>query len=80
MNTRETKLKVAGMSCGSCVAHVREALAIAGVTQVDVRLRDGIVAVTHDERVARNDLVTRLQAAGYSADSTTAEERSCCCG
>lgn len=42
---RKTTLHVRGLRCGSCVKHVRETLALDGVTEVDVRVREGAVVV-----------------------------------
>ena len=45
---RATILEVQGMSCPSCIRHIRAALTErAGVSAVDVKLRDGLVAVAH---------------------------------
>jgi copper chaperone CopZ len=46
---------------------VREALAIEGVADVDVRLRDGTIIVAHDERVGVPRLIAELEDAGYEA-------------
>lgn len=85
------ELNVQGMSCGSCVKHVSEALAaIAGVEGVAVDLAAGRVRVTGEPLSAA--LLAALDAAGYPAQlaaSTTAAVasaggcasggRSCCC-
>jgi copper chaperone len=71
MKTNKTTLRVEGMSCPSCVSHVRDALAIEGVTAVDVRLREGTVVVAHDDRVAGHRLVAELADAGYEARDAT---------
>ncbi|MEZ4466359.1 MAG: heavy metal-associated domain-containing protein [bacterium] len=40
--TTETRLKIEGMGCGSCVQHVGDALrGQPGVQQVDVQLAEG---------------------------------------
>lgn len=67
MNTKQTKLTVDGMSCPSCMEHVRDALAIAGVQQVDVRIREGSVVVDHDANLAIGKLISALEASGYEA-------------
>jgi copper chaperone len=66
---RTTVLAVEGMSCGSCVRHVDEALgSIDGVTSVDVRLREGQAIVRHDSREGAIDaLIRALETAGYAA-------------
>ena len=66
----ETLLDVKGMSCGSCVRHVNEALGrVQGVQQVDVRLRDGQVLVRHDPTVEPTALVEALVDAGYASQA-----------
>ena len=69
MNDHETRLEVTGMTCGSCVRHVTEALrAVAGVRDVEVQLRDGVVRVWHGPEVGAGDaLVAAVRAAGYGA-------------
>ena len=67
---KETLLDVKGMSCGSCVRHVNEALGrVQGVQKVDVRLRDGQVLVQHDPTVATTALVEALVDAGYASQA-----------
>ena len=68
-NQQETMLNVAGMSCGSCVSHVGEALReLEGVAEVDVKLREGIVRVKHDPKRAPVELmVETLRDAGYES-------------
>jgi len=63
----KTILDVDGMSCSSCINHVKEALAIGGVTDVDVELDDGSVTIEHDPRVAVGRLIAALEGAGYEA-------------
>jgi copper chaperone len=60
------ELKVEGMSCGSCVKHIKEALApLAGVEAVEVDLAAGQVRVTGTPTSAA--LLAALDAAGYPA-------------
>jgi Cu+-exporting ATPase len=63
----KTILTVQGMSCASCVQQLNEALAIRGVTSVDVQLDEGVVAVDHDTSVSAERLIGALQGAGYAA-------------
>ncbi len=72
---RETELGVVGMTCPSCVRHVKGALAgLPGVEDVEVRLRDGVVVVRHDEAGAGvAALVEALRGAGYEAAPVAAE-------
>lgn len=64
---RDTTLNVQGMTCGSCIRHVTEALCeLDGVDKVDVQLRDGTVMVQHDLVEAPVDrLIAKLLEAGY---------------
>lgn len=66
---RDTILDVQGMTCGSCVRHVTIALKdIDGVERVDVKLRDGTVAIKHDLVEAPVDtLIEALREAGYES-------------
>jgi copper chaperone len=68
-----TELKVAGMSCGSCVAAVTKALKrVPGVQDVEVDLGGGIARV-RGEHVAHQlpELVAALGGAGYEAAAAT---------
>jgi copper chaperone len=67
METKEkTLLEVQGMTCGSCVAHVSRALRdLAGVTRVEVRLREGKVLVEHDDETEIPTLIAALAEEGY---------------
>lgn len=69
MNTkRETILIVEGMSCGSCVRHVDEALrAIEGVEAVEVDLKEGRVIVKHAGEANLSAWLEALADAGYSS-------------
>lgn len=68
-NERDTILEVQGMTCGSCVRHVRSALTdLDGVGNVDVSLRDGLVVVKHDASQAPiSRLIDALIEAGYAS-------------
>lgn len=60
------ELKVEGMSCGSCVKHIKAALTpLAGVEAVEVDLAAGQVRVTGAPHDAA--LLAALDAAGYPA-------------
>ncbi len=63
----KTILTVEGMSCSSCVAHVKQALTIEGVATVDVRLAEGAVAVEHEAGISAGRLIAALEQAGYEA-------------
>lgn len=66
---RETTLQVSGMTCRSCVGHVQTALReLDGVSEVDVRMREGKVIVRHDpSETSVGGLVEALAQAGYEA-------------
>ena len=62
-------LNVAGMSCGHCVRAVNDALAgIAGVTDVNVSLKDGTVSFNHDPVLAPLDAIqAAITGEGYGS-------------
>ncbi|POA72323.1 heavy-metal-associated domain-containing protein [Pseudomonas sp. DP16D-R1] len=87
---RATELNVQGMSCGSCVKHVNDALqTVAGVGEIEVDLQSGYVRVNGSPDPLA--LLTALQNAGYPAQlaiaATPVESkfdgcgngRGCCC-
>ena len=62
--TRETVLRVEGMTCGHCVRHVEEALrSVAGVEDVEVRLDAGEARVRHAGSVEA--MLAALRDEGY---------------
>ncbi len=66
-----TTLRITGMTCGHCRAHVQEALGgVAGVRSVAVDLATGRADVDGDAPVA--DLVAAVAAEGYAAQEVTA--------
>lgn len=65
-------LQVEGMSCGSCVKHVSEALRpLPGVSEVHVDLQVGRVRVSGEADSAQ--LIAALQEAGYPAQLAKSE-------
>jgi copper chaperone len=61
-------LNVKGMTCPSCIVHVNRALReLEGVAAIDVRLRDGTVAVKHERPV--ETLIDALREAGYESST-----------
>ncbi|UJR84350.1 heavy-metal-associated domain-containing protein [Sandaracinus amylolyticus] len=66
---RETRLRVAGMTCMSCVRHVDHALRdLDGVAAVQVRFREGEALVQHDPaRATIDEMIGALRDAGYDA-------------
>ena len=61
-----TELHVTGMTCGHCVAAVREEVSsIQGVRDVDVELETGRVTVTSDAPLDRTAVAAAVEEAGY---------------
>lgn len=81
---KTVELQVQGMSCGSCVKHVTEALRpLEGVSDVTVDLQAGRVKVSGDSD--NHALLAALQDAGYPAqlatlDSAVSQKTSGCGG
>jgi mercuric reductase len=63
----KTILSVTGMSCPSCIDHVKEALSIEGVTSVDVVFERGLVVVEHEPTISSGRLTAALEREGYDA-------------
>ncbi len=62
-------LKVEGMMCKHCVAHVKAALeAVAGVSSVEVSLEDKSATVVTGESVERSALVSAVVGEGYECE------------
>ncbi|PSS58467.1 heavy-metal-associated domain-containing protein [Pseudomonas sp. BBP2017] len=69
---KTVELQVQGMSCGSCVKHVTEALRpLEGVSDIAVDLQAGRVKVSGDSH--SDALLAALQDAGYPAQLATIE-------
>lgn len=69
---KTVELQVQGMSCGSCVKHVTEALRpLEGVSGIAVDLQAGRVKVSGDSDSLA--LLAALQDAGYPAQLATME-------
>lgn len=68
-SAKETRLKVRGMTCGSCVKHVTHALKqLDGVDSVQVSLQEGEVCVVHDPAAADEaQFIKALSEEGYDA-------------
>jgi len=65
--TKNTTLKVIGMSCGGCAANVEKALkGVAGVSKATVNLKAGNASVEYDsDKTSDKDLATAVKQAGY---------------
>ena len=62
-----THLKIAGMSCGNCVKHVRRALEnVTEVRSVAVSLEHGFAQVQH-EGARQAELLAAVEEEGYEA-------------
>ncbi|EPA99450.1 mercury(II) reductase [Pseudomonas sp. G5(2012)] len=63
-----TKLQIVGMTCASCVEHVKDALEkIPGVHQADVSYASGQAELKADEGVSREQMQAAVEALGYRA-------------
>ncbi|MEE3597640.1 cation transporter, partial [Pseudomonas aeruginosa] len=63
-----TELKIIGMTCASCVVHVKEALEkIPGVHRADVSYASGRAELKVDEAVSREQMQAAVEALGYRA-------------
>ncbi len=66
-NSMEKTLRIEGMMCQHCVAHVQKALqGVQGVEGVDVQLKKKRAIVTLAETVADETLVQAIEEAGYT--------------
>lgn len=88
-SNRTLELSIRGMTCGSCVRHVTEALqSVAGVDRVAVDLDAGGATLTYDAaRATPERLVGAVVDAGYPASVVAANvlgvrpsKRGCGCG
>ena len=68
-NQTTLDLSVDGMTCGSCVRHVTEALrSVGGVTEAQVDLQGKTARVTYDPQSTTPDaLIRAVEEAGYQA-------------
>lgn len=63
------ELRVGGMTCGNCTAHVKDALeGVVGVATAHVDLTNGVARVTAAAGTRREDLVAAVRGAGYAAE------------
>jgi copper chaperone len=65
--SKQTILKVTGMSCSGCSANVEKALkGVAGVSSVKVDLKGGKASVDYDPaKTTDKDLANAVKKAGY---------------
>ena len=70
----QTLLDVEGMSCPSCVSHIKEVLRrVDGVNRVEVRFSEGRVLVGHEDSARLQNLVGAVRDAGYRARAVAAD-------
>lgn len=69
----QTTLKVGGMTCRSCIRHVKEALTeVEGVSEVEIEFAERKVKVKHQlDATPVEALVEALSDAGYAATTDT---------
>ena len=59
-------IKIEGMMCGHCEAHVKSALEkLDGVSSAEVSFKDGTAKVALDKEVADATLKTAVESEGY---------------
>jgi len=64
--TTTTRVTVAGMTCGHCIAAVRDAVgALDGVDDVGVDLESGLVTIRSARAIDRAVLAAAVDEAGY---------------
>jgi len=70
MSTFQQTFEVTGMTCGHCVAAVKEEVgSIADVTEVTVDLATGRVTVGSDREVTPVEMAAAIDEAGYELAS-----------
>ena len=68
MDGNSVNLKIRGMMCEKCVAHVKEALtSVDGAAEAEVSLKDGMAAVTLSRETEISELIRAVENAGYKA-------------
>jgi len=76
-------LSIEGMTCPSCVAHVKEALdAIEGVNKVEISYENASATITAKGGVSVTDLIGAIEALGYTAKENPLAENTApndCC-
>ena len=73
---RRVTLSVSGMSCGSCVRHIRKALdELGGVEASDVHLAAREVTVSFDpQKTGVRAIVRAIQESGYATEVPSEQE------
>lgn len=71
MPDRFERMNVTGMTCGSCVAKIEQALEEpSGVEHVHVDLQQGTVMVSGGAALSRQDLESAIRSAGFDVDGS----------
>ncbi|MGA9188198.1 MAG: heavy metal-associated domain-containing protein [Methanosarcina sp.] len=63
-------LKVLGVDCNNCAAHVRKALeGVKGISNLDIRLSEKIAVVTFDPgEVSKQEITEKVEDFGYDVE------------
>lgn len=63
-------LKVLGVDCNNCAAHVREALkGVKGIEELDIRLSEQIAIVTFNPaKVTKKEITEKVEDVGYDVE------------
>jgi copper chaperone len=70
MSNSNAKFNVSGMTCGHCVAHVKEALeATSGVVSAAVDLDAKTAEVEYNSEISAAEIAAVIDAAGYPAEA-----------
>lgn len=66
--SKTTTLAITGMTCGGCAASIERSLtSLDGVTSCTVNLAAKSAEVVHDDAVAVENLIARVEDAGFEA-------------
>lgn len=71
--TKTTTLAIEGMTCGGCAASIERSLkSLPGVTACTVNLAGKSAEVVHDDGVTLDNLIARVEEAGFEATAGAA--------
>ncbi|MGE5422516.1 MAG: heavy-metal-associated domain-containing protein [Ignavibacteriales bacterium] len=64
------KLKILGVDCKNCAAHVQEALdGVKGINNLDIRLEEKIAFITFDPaQVSKQDITEKVEDVGFDVE------------
>lgn len=63
---KKVKIKIVGMSCGSCEGHVKAEFEKVGAEGINVSAADGEANISVDEGVTERQLSEAVEEAGYN--------------